>query len=163
MNTTKVVSLAVASMACRSSFQSSRLRASAMASAPVAPMAPPSVGVATPMKMVPSTRKISASGGIRTKVTFSAMVDSRPRPVMRLITAATNAVAMPTIMLMTISSSVGLSAGWAAAQANAAPTESAVSTSKEIAPLRPPASRKERASGGSAGADCGLIRVRAST
>ena len=33
--------------------------------APLAPIAPPSVGVATPMKIVPSTRKISTSGGIR--------------------------------------------------------------------------------------------------
>ena len=49
-----------------------------MTSAPVAPIAPPSVGVATPRKMVPSTRKISASGGISTKVTRSAMRDSRP-------------------------------------------------------------------------------------
>ena len=53
-------------------------RASAMISAPVAPMAPPSVGVATPRKIVPSTRKISASGGISTNVTCSASRDSRP-------------------------------------------------------------------------------------
>jgi hypothetical protein len=44
----------------------------AMISAPSAPMAPPSVGVAMPRKMVPSTRKISTSGGISTKVTCSA-------------------------------------------------------------------------------------------
>ena len=37
--------------------------------APDAPMAPPSVGVATPMKIVPSTRKIRNSGGTITKVT----------------------------------------------------------------------------------------------
>ena len=66
------------SIACFSSFNDSRRRASAMISAPVAPIAPPSVGVATPRKIVPSTRKISASGGISTKVTRSAIRDSRP-------------------------------------------------------------------------------------
>ena len=35
-----------------------------MTIAPLAPIAPPSVGVATPRKIVPSTRKISTSGGI---------------------------------------------------------------------------------------------------
>ena len=49
-----------------------------MISAPSAPIAPPSVGVATPRKIVPSTRKISTSGGISTKVTRSASRDSRP-------------------------------------------------------------------------------------
>ena len=57
---------------------SRRFLASAMASAPVAPIAPPSVGVATPRKIVPSTRKIRPSGGISTKVTRSAICDSRP-------------------------------------------------------------------------------------
>ena len=51
-----------------------------MISAPSAPMAPPSVGVATPRKMVPSTRKISSSGGISTKVTRSAMRDKQAQP-----------------------------------------------------------------------------------
>jgi hypothetical protein len=36
-----------------------------MISAPVAPIAPPSVGVAMPRKIVPRTRKISSSGGTR--------------------------------------------------------------------------------------------------
>ena len=49
-----------------------------MISAPVAPIAPPSVGVATPRKIVPSTRKISASGGISTNTTRSAIFDSSP-------------------------------------------------------------------------------------
>ena len=40
-------------------------------------------------KIVPSTRKISNSGGISTKVTRSAMRDSRPQPVSLLTTAAT--------------------------------------------------------------------------
>ena len=72
MNITKADSLAVESIACRSSGQLSRRFASAMTSAPVAPIAPPSVGVAMPRKIVPSTRKISASGGISTITTCSA-------------------------------------------------------------------------------------------
>jgi hypothetical protein len=77
MNRTKHDSFIVVSIAWRSSLRSSRRRTSAMTNAPVAPIAPPSVGVATPRKIVPSTRKISASGGIRTKVTRSAIFDSR--------------------------------------------------------------------------------------
>ncbi len=52
--------------------QVSRRLMMASISAPVAPMAPPSVGVATPMKIVPSTRKIRDSGGTMTKVTCCA-------------------------------------------------------------------------------------------
>ena len=43
-------------------------------------MAPPSVGVAMPRKMVPRTRKISASGGTSTKTTLRAMPDSLFQP-----------------------------------------------------------------------------------
>ena len=78
MNSTKHDSLAVLSSACVSSFMLSLPRPTAMISAPSAPIAPPSVGVAMPRKMVPSTRKISTSGGISTKVTCSASRDSRP-------------------------------------------------------------------------------------
>ena len=66
MKITKEDSLAVEFIAWLSSDQLSRRLASARTSAPVAPMAPPSVGVAMPRKIVPSTRKISASGGIST-------------------------------------------------------------------------------------------------
>jgi hypothetical protein len=66
MNSTNALMRAVESSACDSSGSVSRRRASAISSAPVAPMAPPSVGVAMPRKMVPSTRKISASGGTST-------------------------------------------------------------------------------------------------
>ena len=59
--------------------------------APAAPMAPPSVGVATPMKMVPSTRKIRPSGGTITKVTCSARLDTMRRPVVRSMTPAASA------------------------------------------------------------------------
>ena len=54
------------------------------------PMAPPSVGVATPMKIVPNTRKISASGGTITNVTCAAMAEISRKPVVRSMTAATN-------------------------------------------------------------------------
>jgi hypothetical protein len=65
MKITKEDSLPVVSMACLSSFHDRRWRAMARISAPAAPIAPPSVGVAMPRKMVPSTRKISSSGGTR--------------------------------------------------------------------------------------------------
>ena len=64
MNITKLVITAVDSTACLSSEKLSLRLASAMTMAPLAPIAPPSVGVATPRKIVPSTRKISTSGGI---------------------------------------------------------------------------------------------------
>ncbi|MNR39589.1 hypothetical protein D3C85_1578100 [compost metagenome] len=69
MNTTKVDSLVVVSMACFNSEMSRRRFIIARMMAPTAPMAPPSVGVAMPRKMVPSTRKISSSGGIITSTT----------------------------------------------------------------------------------------------
>ena len=47
----------------------------------------PRSGVAMPRKIVPSTRKISASGGISTKITCSARRDSRRRPRSWLTTA----------------------------------------------------------------------------
>ena len=65
-------SLAVESIAWRSNGQLSRRLAKARISAPVAPIAPPSVGVAMPTKIVPSTRKISAKGGIMTITTSCA-------------------------------------------------------------------------------------------
>ena len=111
MNTTNVVSLAVLSIACFSSDQESRLRTSAIRIAPVAPIAPPSVGVATPRKIVPSTRKIRASGGISTNVTFCAMPESRLSFSSRLTIASANATPMPISMQMTMVSSSGLSAG----------------------------------------------------
>ena len=46
--------------------------------APTAPMAPPSVGVASPMRMVPSTRKISTIEGTMPHNTFF----TRARPLM---------------------------------------------------------------------------------
>ena len=58
-------------------------------------MAPPSVGVATPMNIVPSTRKMSDNGGTITKVTCCARCDSSRHPVIlltiQLSTATANA------------------------------------------------------------------------
>ena len=90
MKTTKAESLAVDSVACRIRSKVRRRFIKASSSAPTAPIAPPSVGVATPMKIVPRTRKISASGGTITKMTCSAMAESSRKPVVRSIRAATS-------------------------------------------------------------------------
>ena len=107
MNTTKHDSLVVVSMACLSRFSDRRLRTSAIAIAPTAPIAPPSVGVATPMKMVPSTRKIRNSGGIITKVTRSASADSHPSRSSLLASAMTKADTPQISMVSTMRSSTG--------------------------------------------------------
>jgi hypothetical protein len=91
MKSTKVDSRVVLSRACFSSVMLSWPRLTAMINAPSAPIAPPSVGVATPRKIVPRTRKISTSGGISTKVTRSASFDSRPSPSSRLAPASASA------------------------------------------------------------------------
>ena len=67
-------------------------------------MAPPSVGVATPMKIVPSTRKISASGGTMTKMTCSASTDNSPIRSSLLRTAKEKASVMATDMVRTTKS-----------------------------------------------------------
>jgi len=127
-------------------------------------MAPPSVGVATPMKIVPSTRKISASGGIMTKVTRSAICDSKPRRRILLSTAMTKAAAPQIRILVTISSSTcTLSSSRNSTPAKAMPTDRAISTSSEGMPCPPLGSTKVRASGGMAGADFGLNRAIAMT
>ena len=105
MNITKLDSRVVLTSACLSRAMFNRLRATAITSAPTAPIAPPSVGVATPRKMVPSTRKISTSGGIRTKVTCSASLDSSPIRVTRLMIASASATNDATVIdMMKISS-----------------------------------------------------------
>src|SRR5260221_2336310 len=88
MKTTNEVSLAVVFIAWRNRLNDRRRRTSAIASAPLAPMAPPSVGVATPRKMVPSTRKMSASGGISTKSTRSPLGGNKPNLKTRVGTPA---------------------------------------------------------------------------
>ena len=151
MNTTKHDSFMVWSSAERSSARLRRWRITAMISAPIAPMAPPSVGVATPRKMVPSTRKIRPSGGISTKVTRSAMRDSRPSLSPLLASASVNARPTPTQSETTINSSVGVLAGRLLAKARAHAVHRMNSQPSERRPDWPLDSRIVRASGGSAG------------
>src|SRR6202008_4803125 len=99
MKTTNAESLAVDSMADFKRVQLNRLglRSSqrlkiASNITPLAPIAPPSVGVATPMKIVPSTRKIRNSGGTITNVTCSAMWDRQRKPSHLLQTQLKNAI-----------------------------------------------------------------------
>lgn len=75
MNSTKAESRVVDVSAERTTSMFNRPLAAAIMSAPTAPMAPPSVGVAMPRKIVPSTRKISASGGMSTMMTCWASRD----------------------------------------------------------------------------------------
>ena len=157
MKSTKHESFMVESIAWRRSFMSMRLRASAMMSAPVAPIAPPSVGVAMPRKMVPSTRKMSPSGGISTKVTRSAMFDRSFRRATLLMTASRKATPTPTHIETTIISSVGVPAGRVLANAMAQPVDRIVSTSSERRPGEPSGSRMVRASGGRAGTHFGRV------
>ncbi len=75
---TKADSRVVDVNACDTTPRFNRPFIAASSSAPTAPIAPPSVGVAMPRKIVPSTRKISASGGIRTMITCWARRDMIP-------------------------------------------------------------------------------------
>ena len=161
MNSTKHDSFIVESIAWRISFRSMRPRASAITSAPTAPIAPPSVGVAMPRKMVPSTRKIRASGGIITKVTRSAMRDSKRSFATWLMTAATNATPTPTHIDVTINSSNGTVSGRDLAKPTAASTDSTTSTPSERRPGVPSSSRIVRASFGSAGTAPGRMKLTA--
>ena len=63
MNITIAVMRMVDSIACRISVQVRRRCSAASTIAPTAPIAPASVGVAMPRKIVPSTRKISTTDG----------------------------------------------------------------------------------------------------
>ena len=78
MKTTITVRSAVAWTASRIMRKFSRPCSSARTKAPTTPSAPASVGVARPMKIVPSTRKISAIEGtmpistFRTRAAFSS-------------------------------------------------------------------------------------------
>ena len=94
INKTKLVNFVVVSMACFNSFISRRPRIKARIVAPTAPIAPPSVGVATPIKIVPSTRKIKNNGGIITKTTRSAICDKSFKPN-SLFKAATAKATVP--------------------------------------------------------------------
>ena len=79
INSTKDDNFAVASNACFSKGNCKRRLNHANNSAPVAPMAPPSVGVAMPRKIVPSTKKINNNGG--TKVAAACNAKRLPRRV----------------------------------------------------------------------------------
>ena len=108
MNTTKAESFAVDSVAWRIRSQLNRRFAAPRIMAPAAPIAPPSVGVARPMKIVPSTRKIRNSGGTITKVVCCAIVRQKRNPVslsmIQFSTATKNANRMPKNMLSTTKS-----------------------------------------------------------
>src|SRR5437868_13240031 len=81
MKATQADSFAVDSVACRIRSQLSRRLAAPRMIAPAAPIAPPSVGVARPIKIVPSTRKIRNSGGTITNVVCCAIADRKRNPV----------------------------------------------------------------------------------
>src|SRR5467141_23788 len=108
MKTTKADSFAVDSVACRTRSQLSRRLAAPRMSAPVAPIAPPSVGVAMPRKIVPSTRKIRNSGGTITNVVCCAIAERKRNPVslsmIQFSTATKNANRMPLNMVSTTKS-----------------------------------------------------------
>jgi hypothetical protein len=95
MNMTKQARRVVLASACFIRGHDRRRLISAMITAPAAPMPPPSVGVAMPTKIVPSTRKISASGGASTNTTRSAMRESRPSFSERFSNAMAKVQAMP--------------------------------------------------------------------
>ena len=116
-------------------------------------MAPPSVGVATPMKMVPSTRKIRNSGGTITKVICCAMCDRKRKPMKRLVsqltTATPNANRMPKNMLSTTKSAPCDFECRIMNQPNT--TLATARTPSEIRPRLPSGSRKPTASDRQAG------------
>ena len=92
INITKIASFAVFSKAWLINDHDRRRRIIASTNAPTAPIAPPSVGVAIPMKMVPNTKKMRITGGISAKTKRSASWDKSPHPVMRLIQAKLKAL-----------------------------------------------------------------------
>ena len=116
-------------------------------------MAPPSVGVATPMKMVPSTRKIRNSGGTITKVVCCAMCDRKRKPVRRwtiqFTIATPNANMMLKNMLSTTKSAPCVVDPCIMYQPNTPLTTA--STPSETRPRLPEGSRKPTASAGRPG------------
>ena len=104
-----------------------------------------------PKKIVPSTKKISAKGGISTKVTRSAMLDNKPILVTLLMMAAKKATPTPTHMDTTMVSSVGVVSGNHLAKAIAIAKEMTVKMLSERRPEVPSASLMVRASSGNAG------------
>ena len=129
--------------------------------APAAPIAPPSVGVAMPMKIVPSTRKIRNSGGTITKVVCCAIVERKRKPVSlsrtQFTTATKNANRMPKNMLSTTKSAPWVSEFRIMNQPNTQLARN--STPSDIRPRPPSSSRKPIASVGRPGAAFGKISV----
>src|SRR6187401_522282 len=72
MKITMVESRVVESIACQSIDQDSLPLNQASTIAPAAPIAPDSVGVASPIRIVPSTMKINAREGSMPRISFSA-------------------------------------------------------------------------------------------
>ena len=105
---TKLVSFVVDSIACLSSVKFKRPRDQANTMAPTAPMAPPSVGVATPIKIVPSTKNINNKGGTITKTTREVIFDSKPVPNSLSAKAKANITKPHSKRLTTIFSSIGV-------------------------------------------------------
>ena len=161
MKTTNAESFAVDSTADLSSSKLKRLglRSSqrlkmAKKIAPLAPIAPPSVGVATPMKIVPKTRKIRNSGGTMTKVTCCASNERNRKPVI-----------LPTGPVQhgrrkrkydrhrhDQNDKIGAAIRLIAHHRYPIAPEAMVSTASDASPRFPPGSRKPTASGGKPGA-----------
>jgi hypothetical protein len=124
-----------------------------VSTAALAPMAPPSVGVATPMKIVPSTRKIRNSGGTMTKVVCCAIVERKRKPVSRFTiqfkTATPNANKMPKNMDSTTKSAPCVSEFRIMYQPKTA--LAIANISNDHSPRLPSGSRKPTASAGRPG------------
>ena len=130
-------------------------------SAPLAPMAPPSVGVATPMKMVPSTKKIRNSGGTITNVVCCAMCERNRNPTKRLVSqlmiATQKAKIIPKNMHSTTKSAPCVSELRITNQAKA--PLATVKRPSEIRPRPPSGSRNPTASFGRPGVAFGNVTV----
>ena len=147
MNITKMERRVVLSSAPLSTLRPKRPRTVAITKAPRAPMAPPSVGVATPKKIVPNTKKIRINGGINTNVTCSVSLDISPRPVMRLTMASASARKLATVTDMMNRSSPGagvmrskngfITLSWMSYQPKPTSAHSTIKANKDLWPLAP--------------------------
>ena len=124
-------------------------------------MAPPSVGVASPMKIVPSTKKIRNSGGTITKVVCCAIMDRKRKPVslsmIQFKTATKNANRIPKNMLSTTKSAPCVSEFRIMNQPKKQLAMNSINS--ESRPRLPSFSRKPIASEGRPGAAFGNINV----
>ena len=172
INITNADSLAVCSTADRTISQLSRAGLPseyrlnpASAKAPSAPIAPPCVGVASPMKIVPSTRKIKNNGGTITNVTRSANRDSNLCPSIgssiRLAKATGNAAPTVSAIVRTTRSGPASPLLRNANIANAAAPS--ISTSRDSSPRDPSVSLSAIASRGNPGAASGRTSVTTNT